>query len=96
VCDERVVNAMNPETTFSFSIENIEKVRVLLHSVKSEINSTRSIHLFDVLTAIVNEGLRFAQTVHNSRGNRMEKSMIKRYEKIKSFLQRILAISNSR
>eukprot|EP00826_Nyctotherus_ovalis_P064893 TRINITY_DN9529_c0_g1_i17.p2 TRINITY_DN9529_c0_g1~~TRINITY_DN9529_c0_g1_i17.p2 ORF type:complete len:151 (+),score=43.57 TRINITY_DN9529_c0_g1_i17:349-801(+) len=91
-----LAHAMNPESTFSFTCENIERVRVLLRNIKSEIGAARSIHLFDVLTAIVNEGLRFAQTVHNSRANRVEKSVIRRYEKIKNFLQRILVIANSR
>lgn len=68
---------MNPETAFDFGIENVEKLRTLLFSVKAEaavLTESKSARLFEVLAMVVNEGLHFAQIIQDSREFRAEEA----------------------
>jgi len=89
--------AMNPELTFNFSVENIEKIKSLLHVIKSEVallSDAKTIHLFDLFAVMVNEALQFANLVPNSRSGKEDQIMksLKKYEKIKKRMQRLFSI----
>ncbi len=90
--------AMNPENAFSFVSENVEKVRGLLQTLKSEaaqLADTQNSPLFDLLAVIVNEGLQFAQLVPNPRTAHLEEMArnIRKYERVKKVIERLYGMA---
>ena len=95
-----IARVMNPETAFHFTGENIEKLRVLLHSIKAEASSlagAKTTHLFDLFAIIVNEGLQYAQVIPSVRMTQLDElaRSVKKHERTKKLMQKLFNIAHN-
>ena len=96
-----IARALNPEIVFNFTGENVEKIRCLLHGLKTEaalLADAKTSHLFDLFAVIINEALQHAQIVPNTRMKRLEDmaKSIKEHEKTKKVMQRLFNLSHNK
>ncbi len=91
---------MDPVSSFVFSASNLERIKAVLLTIKSDLlplRSSSNTRLFDVLASILNEAMEQARLVPSSKTTQLEDIVrnVTLYERLKKSMQNLLTIATN-